>query len=218
MPILGGIVALALAGAADAGVSPSALFSQPWDGAYNLFASQNDTGGGNGAYATVYDNFLLSKGSKISQIDFTGGYFNGTQAPIAGFTVTIYGDSAGAPGSSVYSEFVAGTAGEAATGVDQVFSYSLAADYAAAGHTKYWLSIVPDIAFPPQWGWGTSTGGDGAEIQNFFGSPSTLSTDAAFTLSGSGAPEPAAWALMLVGLGGLGAALRSRRRTVSAAV
>lgn len=30
--------------------------------------------------------------------------------------------------------------------------------------------------------------------------------------SGSGAPEPAAWALMLVGFGGLGAALRARRK------
>ena len=32
----------------------------------------------------------------------------------------------------------------------------------------------------------------------------------------SAAPEPAAWALMMVGVGGMGAALRSRRRTVVA--
>lgn len=37
------------------------------------------------------------------------------------------------------------------------------------------------------------------------------------TLNAASAPEPAAWALMLVGFGGLGAALRSRRRTAAAA-
>ena len=149
--IAGGIVALAVAGAAHAGVVPTTLFTQAWDGSGNLYASQNDiAGGGFGNFATVYDNFSLTKASRISQVDFTGGYFNGTPATITGFTVTIYGDSAGAPGTSVYSELVAGTAGETATGQSQVFTYSLAADYAAAGNTKYWLSIVPDIAFPPQ--------------------------------------------------------------------
>lgn len=34
----------------------------------------------------------------------------------------------------------------------------------------------------------------------------------------SGAPEPAAWALMLVGIGGLGGALRTARRQVAASV
>jgi hypothetical protein len=37
------------------------------------------------------------------------------------------------------------------------------------------------------------------------------------SVSVSAVPEPAAWALMLVGFGGLGAALRSRRRAVCAA-
>lgn len=40
--------------------------------------------------------------------------------------------------------------------------------------------------------------------------------NATFTL-GSSAPEPAAWALMLVGLGGLGGALRLSRKSASAA-
>lgn len=41
--------------------------------------------------------------------------------------------------------------------------------------------------------------------------------DGADTLTISAAPEPGAWALMILGLGGVGAALRGRRRTVASA-
>lgn len=37
-----------------------------------------------------------------------------------------------------------------------------------------------------------------------------------FLISGAGVPEPAAWSLMLLGLGGLGGALRARRKAVVA--
>lgn len=40
--------------------------------------------------------------------------------------------------------------------------------------------------------------------------------DIAFTGAPAGVPEPAAWTLMLVGIGGMGAALRTRRRAVAA--
>jgi hypothetical protein len=40
--------------------------------------------------------------------------------------------------------------------------------------------------------------------------------DGDFIIHAVGVPEPGAWALMLVGFGGLGAALRSRRRMASA--
>ena len=59
---------------------------------------------------------------------------------------------------------------------------------------QYWLSIVPDIGFPPQWGWESGTGGDGAAYQCFLGSCGPITTnDLAFTLLGaavSNTPEP----------------------------
>jgi hypothetical protein len=36
------------------------------------------------------------------------------------------------------------------------------------------------------------------------------------SLTASGAPEPGAWALMLAGFGGMGAALRASRRKLAA--
>ena len=46
----------------------------------------------------------------------------------------------------------------------------------------------------------------------------TFGVDTTFSLVGvSAAPEPASWALMLLGVGGVGAALRTRRRKAVAA-
>lgn len=59
---------------------------------------------------------------------------------------------------------------------------------------------------------------DGAHISNFgdsifdtFGGSSNTGYLDNFSISAGGVPEPASWALMLIGFGGLGAALRARR-------
>ena len=65
-----------------------------------LYASQNDTGGGFGAFATAYDNFTLASATTITQVDWVGGYFNPQSlGPITGWTVAFYADNAGQPGA-----------------------------------------------------------------------------------------------------------------------
>lgn len=207
---------LAVSGAASA----ATLYSQPWDGHSNLLASQNDTQpGGFGNFATSFDDFKLAGGATVKNVSFTGGYFNGAPAGINAFTVNFYSDLAGAPGSLLQSTTISGDGSEALFGCDsfQCSNYSLDVNFAAAGGTTYWMSIVPDMIFPPQWGWAGGTGGDGASYQMFFGTGAAIEGDRAFTLNGAaGVPEPASWALMIMGFGGVGAAMRSRRRTMAA--
>jgi hypothetical protein len=206
-------VALSSAMMVSAAANAATLYDQPYDGSGTLFASQNDTGGGNGNFATLYDNFTLAGGGNITGVSFTGGYFNpGPPGNITAFTVSFYADNAGQPGGAVATASIGGNGGESCGGA--ICTYSLAVNFAAAAGTQYWMSIVPDEAFPPQGGWATATNGDGVSFQDFFGARSPLAADLAFTLTGdAGAvPEPTTWALMLGGFGLAGAALRRRQR------
>jgi hypothetical protein len=79
----------------------------------------------------------------------------------------------------IYTATISGNAGETDTGIvnletvyfgpNEIYSYgtTLATPFAATGGTRYWLSIIADSAFPPEWGWDTAglngynTGPDG---------------------------------------------------------
>ena len=205
--------ALAMAGAANASV----LWSQGYDGSGTLYASQNDTANF-GNFATVYDDFTLSQTANLNQIDVTGGYFNpGPPGNIADFTLTIYADAGGIPGGAIAS----GVFGPNETLLSgNIDTYAFAFSPYQLGAGTYWVSLVPDMPFPPQWGWATSGAGTGNAYQCFFGTCGQIGgTNMAFDVLGTtvGVPEPATWGLMLVGFGGLGAALRSKRRKLAAA-
>lgn len=190
------------------------VYSQPT----NLFganASQDDPNG-LGNFATVYDDFVLASDTSVTDVHWTGSYFNPpSQGSIQSFTITFWDDSAGQPGSSLLSETIAGTAGETFIGLDffgdPTYTYSviLSTAFAANAGTRYWLSIVPTLPFPPQWGWEASVAGNGVAYQDFFGDRAQLPGDFAFDLTGTAAvPEPAT--LTLLGLGLAGFAGRKR--------
>lgn len=183
-----------------------------------LIASQNDTSGTFGAFATSYDNFTLGSSTAVNAVEWIGGYFNPQSlGPISQWTVSFYADNAGQPGGLLSSFVIAGNGGETFLQLDALgdptYLYTATVAFNAAAGTQYWLSVVPDLAFPPQWGWTTSSQGDGISYQDFFGSRSSNPTDLSFALfaqQNTGVPEPGS--LMLLGSGILGAATMLRRK------
>jgi hypothetical protein len=198
---------------------PNQVYCQEFDGTGNAYGSQNDTAGF-GLYAQMYDNFTLGSSTTVNSVHFEGEYFNPPQqGPITGFTVAFYADAGGQPGSLLSSTHVDGTANETFDGTFGGFpAYTYSVDglnFAATGGTQYWLSIYPDLAFPPQWGLSSGTGGDGVSYQDFFGARSQLGVDLAFALDESGqvgVPEPGT--LVMLGTGVLGLAGVIRRKLV----
>ena len=210
-------LASALLAASSVPAAAAIVYQQPFDGTGNFFSSQNDTNT-YGNFSTTYDNFTLAATTYIYKVDWTGAYFfPATQAPIAGFTIDFWADNSGSPGTLLSTQYITGTANETSLGTFgpgfyPFFTYSAAVTpFAAAAGTQYWLSIVPDLGFPPEWGWATGTGGDGAAYQIFGGVGAPISHDLAFALE---TPEPFSFSLAAIGLGLVGlASWRLRRQS-----
>ena len=184
-----------------------------------LYASQNDTStNGFGNFATSYDNFTLGTATTINQVTWVGGYYNPQSlGPIRQWAVSFYANNGGQPGTLLHAFTIAGNGGESFLQNDvlgdPIYFYKVGVSFNAAAGTTYWLSVVPDLAFSPQWGWTSSSTGDGISYTNYFGTLSSNPTDLAFALSTqqqTTVPEPGS--LMSLGIGVLGAAGMLRRK------
>ena len=193
---------------------PGIIYCQTWDGGSNLYGSQNDTVSGFGNFATTYDNFALYHTYDVESFHWVGGYFNPpNQGPITSWDLTFYNDNNGIPGNPIYFSSFPGNGNETFLGNVNgfpIYEYSLYFPSFDLGPGVYWASVVPDVGFPPQWGWATSSLGLGDAYQCFFGTCGTINgggVNMAFALD---TPEPGTLILLGTGLLGLAGTLRRK--------
>ncbi|MCC6425884.1 MAG: PEP-CTERM sorting domain-containing protein [Phycisphaerales bacterium] len=210
------VSAIIVAAGAACSANAAILYTNAPNGSGNAYSSQNDTASGFGNFATCYGFFTAGAATwNVTDIHFVGAYFNPPQQGlITGFTVNIYGDAGNAPGALASSTFVpAGSFSETFVGMDPFGSPNYLYDMNLTPTIvtgDAWVSIVPDVGFPPQWGWSTGVDANPAHAgyQTFFGSTSRLPESLNLEITGDVVPAPAS--LGLVGLAGLIAGRRRR--------
>ena len=164
--------------------------------------------------ATAYDNFTFAQTWDVESFHWVGGYFNpANQGPITARTLIFYNDADGQPGNPVPTGNFAGNGGETSIGDVNgfpIYSYSLTFGSFDMAPGTYWASVVPDLGFPPQWGWATSTGTDPG-YQCFFGTCGLTGVGFAYAIDGTPTtPEPGT--LIMLGSGIIGLAGVTRRK------
>jgi PEP-CTERM motif len=200
---------------------PNIIYCQTWDGGSNLAASQNDTTGGFGNFATVYDHFVIVGNTyDVESFHWVGGYFNPpNQGPITAWGLTFYPDMGGIPDINNPMFFIhpLGTGNETFlgnVGGFPIYEYELDFKSFDMAPGTYWASVVPDLGFPPQWGWATSNIGNGAGYQCFFGTCGGTGFSYAFAVDGvvvnNGTPEPSTLIMLGTGILGLAGSLRRK--------
>ena len=170
------------------------------------------------SFTTAAEDFVLEPGATtVTDAHWWGACFGGSNScPAGNFVIGFYNDAAGAPGSLI-QEYSVGNANQTATGnfisISIFAEYAYSADFgplALAAATKYWFTVSNTTL---REFWGMETTGPGNHRQFLTGTGWTLQDqNLAFNLTNDRAsiPEPASFALLSLGLVGLGA-LRRRK-------
>lgn len=212
MAAMAGAAALACAGAASATTLLSDFTVDGATGGLGVSSPYGqvfvDDAGGTLAFTVTLFDGLVFRNAQDSNHHSFGFNLNGLSASIGSITDNGVGDFSVQAGPFNQSPFGS-------------FDYGLECDTCAKGYNAASPTVLNFVV--------TKTGGgaltvadltknaDGyyfaADVANTFGATGNIGAPGLTT----GVPEPAVWAMMLVGFGGLGAMLRYRRREFAAA-
>lgn len=204
----GAAIAAAVASSASASTSIVYQSTPALNGGGAYWCSSCDSYG-LGSFETL-DPFTLGSSVNITGVNvvtYNGPGYSG-QVP---FTVGVY--SSDNPSSAIFSQAVTTTlvsSGVDVNGNDYDVVHADLSGLSLKNGQQYWIGFyAPELAV------GDSAGQNNGAAQ--WSARSGVSTPVGdnleYALFGSGVPEPATWAMMLVGLFGLGALLRAQRRS-----
>ncbi len=184
----------------------------------------------------TFDNFQLGTSATVNSATWQGFYWNfagGTNPvsspPTSSWTISIWSNNGGVPGTQLFSQNVAESAAnpnfitdgsfQNATVPAYQFTANLSGFVATAG-TTYWFSVVSNqSSLNPLFSWTQGSGGDGSSWQwaitdHALTNSGSVAGDRAFSLTGTPyTPVPLPGTLLQLGLGLATLGLVSRRRS-----
>lgn len=218
--VAGGVVGAVLCSGSAFGGIYSQLSDQP--SAQSFFS---DAIAGQFFSQRMADNFTLDADATATSVRWWGGSQNFQFADIdnmASYTVVLYeADSAGGPGSVIYSDTVTdknirlGLSQTGATlfggGIEYAYTLELESAVALSAGTEYWISVGATLVDggADAWVWSGSSAGDLVNATDFFSGGGYTVFDPTFNdMAFEIIPAPST---ALMGFGIVGLAMRRRR-------
>ncbi len=133
------------------------------------------------------DDFTLAVDQNIIRVEWSGVYSGTTIPATDDFTIVIYSDGVGMPGTVLSTVSIGDNVNRTDTGIDNsnglldIYSYNATIpSFSATAGTNYWISIYNNTPAGNTWSWGRKVGGGNGIASFDQGNTWTLATGGEF--------------------------------------
>jgi hypothetical protein len=180
---------------------------------YNNLNAATDGSDPVGSFGPLYDSFTTKNLSvPVADLQFRFGTSNPNSTGM--FSLNLLADNAGSPGGLIASS---GALTDALLNTSPLGATCFCN---LAPNTRYWLGISDAGGTAAVWDWSLDTSGKGVAGEFFSNQNGVFSNfDGPYQMEVSvvGVPEPATWAMMILGVAMTGFAARRQRKAAAAA-